>query len=157
MVKSTVAPNAAAQASINEAGVLPVKVLMQGLSEQLFSGSVLICSRFAQDLLFTLEHLRPLWGRQHTCSRCCTIGVTMGSSSSPKTVDSTSRPAALHLRRFHLLISSPSLSLSVSPCPVVLPPPPPLQTKVRAHDVQSMREHNAMEHRSCKCHSKMKV
>ena len=60
-------------------------------------------------------------GLVRTCSLCCTMGVTMGSSSSPKTVDSTSSPAALHFLRFHLLISSPSLSLSVSPWPVVLP------------------------------------
>lgn len=44
----------------------------------------------------------------------------MGSSSSPNTVESTSRPAAEHLRKFQRLTSSPSLSLPLSPCAWVL-------------------------------------
>lgn len=59
-------------------------------------------------------------GNQQTCSLCCTIGVTMGSNSSAKTVESTSRPAALHFRKFHRLTSSPSSSLSFSVCPCAL-------------------------------------
>ena len=55
--------------------------------------------------------------QKHTLSFCSTMGSTMGRSSSPKTVDSTSRPAALHLRRFHRLTSSPSSSSSSPPSP----------------------------------------
>lgn len=52
--------------------------------------------------------------------RCCTMGVTMGNISSWKTVDSTSKPAALHLRMFQRETSSVSSSASSSPCPAVL-------------------------------------
>ena len=55
-----------------------------------------------------------------TCKRCSTMGMMRGRSSSPNTVDRMSRPAALHLRRFHLLTSSPSDSLPESPCVLVL-------------------------------------
>ena len=46
------------------------------------------------------------------------MGRTIGSSSSPKTVERTSSPAALHFRRFHLLTSSPSSSSSSPPSPL---------------------------------------
>ena len=49
------------------------------------------------------------------------MGRTIGSSSSPNTVERTSSPAALHLRRFHLFTSSPSSSSPSSSSPRFAP------------------------------------
>ena len=95
-----------------------------------------------------------------TRNLCSTIGSTIGRSSSPKTVESTSSPAALHLRRFHLFISSPSSSSSPPSSPRVAPlSNKPQITFLFPHNKSFLLHHRApnilngcLLNVACRCH-----